>query len=174
MLIFFVIALMLDMCNAMVTVVTWRFLPKKGVQRPLHVRLFGGALGGLGGALLTKPQLELLVGFLGYMQEQAGMAVLFAFPFALPVSVGLGAWLLAEAVGGRTPKLGRPLGMSCLGALLGAALVFAPLFFVQGASEFFVYQLAFALPILGALLGLFLDGRWRERAAAQRDPRPSA
>ena len=160
-----VVALILDMCNAMVSIVTWRLLPK-GVQRPLNARLFGAALGGVGGALLTKPQLELLVQYLGFMQEAAGMAILFAWPFALPVSVGLGAWLLSEAVGGRNAKLGRPLGMSLLGALLGAAVVFVPVFFVRAAGEFFVYQVAIALPILGAVLGLFLDARWRERAAA--------
>jgi uncharacterized membrane protein len=175
MLVCFVIAVMLDMCNALVAIVTWRLLPK-GMRRPLNVRLFGAALGAVGGALLTRPQLEVLVQYLGYTGEAAGMVVLFAFPFALPVSVGLAAWLLAEAVGGRSPKLGRALGMSCLGALLGGALAFLPLFFVPGATRFIPYAVAIALPIVGAVLGLLLEGRWRERAeasGAEVDPRRS-
>lgn len=168
MLVILVIAVMLDMVNAMVTIVTWRLLPK-GPTRPLKARLFGAAIGGVGAALLTKPQLEVLVAYLGYEKDAAFLATLFAFPFALPVSVGLGAWLLAEAVGGRSSKLGRPLGMSCLGALLGAALVLAPVYLVSGARHFVPETVVIALPIAGALLGLFLDGRFRERAEASGD-----
>lgn len=82
------------------------------------------------------------------------MAMLFTYPFSLPVLVAASTWLLAEMIGGRSSRPWFSAAVAFGGSFLGAALVFLPYFFISAASKVISYPIVLGGPIVGVLLAL--------------------
>jgi hypothetical protein len=155
--------------NAAVATVAWMLLSRKAT-RPPFARAGGALLGAAAGAWLAVPELNVVYEQVCvvlprdlFCNLEFAVPVLFVYPFALPVTTGLSTWLLAEIVGGRGAKPLFALGWTVLGAGVGAALVFVPLFFIPGAEHVLprplVEPVTLVVPAVGALLGLALGLR---------------
>jgi hypothetical protein len=136
----------------------WRLLPGDS-PRPLLVRAGGAIAGGPAGALIAEPQVAFIIQKLGYIQEAAGMKILFTVPFLLPLTTGLAAWLLSEVLGGRTRKPFRNALSSVIGAALGAGLVFVPWFFMSPAPAWISYPILMGVPAAGSTLAILISAR---------------
>ncbi|XYH94984.1 hypothetical protein ACMHYB_45325 [Sorangium sp. So ce1128] len=158
------IAGVLALVNAVIAAGMWSALSKH-TNRPRFARTIGSLLGAATGAWSAGPQLEYLFQYLcdglqrlEFCGEPAGIAIFFIYPFSLPVTTGLATWLLAEIIGGRTSNSPFTGALCVLGAAIGAALVFLPLFFIPGVWHAthrpILDPLELALSAAGALLVL--------------------
>jgi hypothetical protein len=161
------IAALLAVIDATFAVVAWHALARP-LKRSSRLRT-GAALGGaIAGALLAWPQVELLVLWLGYLQEAAGLTIAFSFPLSLPVTTALAAWLSSEIAAGRSARPALAALVAISAAVLGALLVFVPLLLsksfdnaLESALEVFGpaakivgFISVLAPPVAGAVLGL--------------------
>jgi hypothetical protein len=158
MLAFLLIAVVVAMCDALLTAVAWKTLSRDS-RRPPLARAIGAIAGAVAGAWLTERQLDFVVWQLGYFQEAGQLAIGFAYPFVLPATTGMGAWLFAETMGGRSARPWRAASKSYAGALIGAALVFLPMFLVPNAFLGIGHPIALGVPVAGSLLGLAIESR---------------
>jgi len=161
--------------NTAVASGAWHLLSRHAT-RPKFARAAGALAGAAAAAWITRPELNYIFEWTCKHARSDPMCdgtlplpVLYLYPFALPVTIGLSTWLFAEVIGGRTRRpLFEPL-VSVLGALLVSALVFLPLIFVQGLDHMLpraiVQLVTVGVPASGALLGL---------AVAQSDVVPLA
>jgi hypothetical protein len=156
------IACVLALVNTVIAAGIWIALAKR-TKRPRFARATGALLGAATGAWGASPQLEYVFRYLcdalqrvDLCGEPAGIAMIFIYPFSLPVTTGLGTWVLAEIIGGRTANSPFTATLCVLGAAIGAALVFLPLFFIPGEWHYraVLSPLTIALPVVGALLML--------------------
>jgi len=159
----------LALVNAAIAAGIWIAFAKH-TNRPRFARAIGALLGAATGACSAHPQLHYVFQYLcdrmwrlEFCGEPAGLAMFFIYPFSLPVTTGLATWLLAEVIGGRTSKSLASAGLCLLGAAVGAALVFLPLFFIPGVWHAtlrpILEPLQLALPAVGALLVLAIVDR---------------
>ena len=155
---FLLIAGVLGACNALFAAVAWKVL-SRDTRRPRLARAAGAVLGAMAGAWVTEPQLAFVVGQLGYVQEAAGIAIAFTFPFLLPVTTGMGGWLFAETAGGRSSRSWLAAAMSSAGTVLGAALILLPIYLGPGASPVISYPIVLGVPIAGSMFGLYFEAR---------------
>jgi hypothetical protein len=153
-------AAVVAMCDALLAAVAWKALSRDARRSPL-ARAIGAIAGAVAGAWLTEPQLDFVVRQLGYFQEAGQLAIGFAYPFVLPATTGMGAWLFAETIGGRSATPWRAASKGYAGALIGAALVFLPTFLVPSAftSPGIGHPIALGVPVAGSLLGLAIETR---------------
>jgi len=163
------IAVVLTFVNALIAGGMWIALSKH-TNRPRFARAMGALLGAATGARGASPQLDYVFQYLcddlrrlEFCGEPAGIAIFFIYPFFLPVTTGLATWLLAEIIGGRTSNSPFTGALCVLGAAIGAALVFLPLFLIPGVWHV-IYRpilnpLKIALPAVGALLVLAIADR---------------
>jgi len=128
-------------------------------SRPRLARAMGAIVGGVAGALFAEPQVAFVVQRLGYIQEAAGMKILFTFPFFLPLTTGLTAWLLSDMLGGRTRRPVRHALLSLIGAALGGALVLVPFFFMSPAPAWLSYPVLVGVPAVASTLAILLSAR---------------
>jgi hypothetical protein len=154
------IAVVVAMCDALLAAGAWKALSRDS-RRPPLARAIGAIAGAVAGAWLTEPQLGVVVWQLGYLHEAGQLAIGFTYPFVLPATTGMGAWLFAETMGGRSPMPWRAASKSYTGALIGTALVFLPMFLVPRAFTFLGigHPIAVGAPIAGSLLGLAIESR---------------
>jgi len=156
------IACVLALANTVIGAGIWVALAKR-TKRPRFARATGALLGAAAGAWGASPQLEYVFRYLcdGLQRvdlcgEPAGIAIIFIYPFSLPVTTGLATWVLAEIIGGRTSNSPFTATLCVLGAAIGTALAFLPHFFIPGALHYrpVLNPLTVVLPVVGALLML--------------------
>jgi len=174
MLAFLLIAAVVATCDVLLAAVAWKALSRDS-RRPPLARAIAAIAGAVAGAWLTEPQVGLVVGQLGYFEEAAGLAIGFTYPFVLPVTTGMGAWLFAETMGGRSATSWRAASKSCAGALIGATLVFLPIFLAPSAFTFLEIgrPITLGVPIAGSLLGLAIESRKHAGTRSSSSSRPT-
>ena len=145
--------------DVLVAGAAWRLF-SKATPRPRLAGTIGAILGGVAGALVAEPQVAEVTHQLGYIEEAAGMKILFAFSFLVPLTTGVTAWLLSELLGGRSDRRFRQLILGVLGAALGAGLVFIPAFFMSPAPAWISYPILVSVPAVIAALAVDLSARW--------------
>jgi hypothetical protein len=147
------IAAGLGALDAALAATLWKLLSRQ-VKRAWLARAAATLAGALIGAWLAEPQLELVVDTLGYREEAAGMAVALTYPLSLPVTTGMAAWLFAETIGGRSARPLRAAVLSCAGSIVGAVVVFVPMFFIAGPLQLMSAAVVIGIPAAGSLLAL--------------------
>lgn len=105
-------------------------------------------------------------------QAALPVPMLYVYPFALPLTTALYAWLFAELVGGRTVKPLRTGAWAVAGAMLATVMVFVPIFFIPGVEGAIPSPmrkpLIVAAPAVGAVLALVIaDSRVRPHGRAE-------
>src|SRR4051812_18014574 len=120
-------AAVVAMCDALLVAVAWRALSRDS-RRPPLARAVGALAGAVAGAWFTEPQLDFVVRQLGYFHEAGQLAIGSMYPLVLPATTGMGAWLFAETIGGRSATPWRAASKAYAGGLIGTALVFLPMF----------------------------------------------
>lgn len=155
--------------NAGLATAVWLVLAKR-MARARLARAGGALLGAAVGAWAVAPELSYLTDwtcehfpFASMCNASLPVPVFYVYPFALPPTAALSAWLFAELLGGRTLKPRFTLGWTVAGALLGAAAVFLPLFFHPYALDVLPRLLRepalVVVPPLGALLAFAVAER---------------
>jgi hypothetical protein len=161
------IASLLVFVNAVIATGAWTLFAKHAT-RPRWARASGAVLGAAVGTGLAGPQLRYVFeAMCGYFPNDPmcdgslPVPVLILYPFTAPFTTGLFAWLLAEIGGGRGIKPLFTLGLTVLGAALGAALIFVPWYFIAAVDHSLPHPirdiLVLSVPALGALIAL---DRW--------------
>jgi hypothetical protein len=160
------IALLIAFADVLVAAAAWKVL-SGSMKRPRYARDLGAILGAAAGAWLAEPQVAHVYRQMGYIQEAAAVANMLTYPFVQPASIAALAWLSAETIGGRSS---RPLFSATLAfaaAYLSGALVFLPIFFVDGADTVISPSVILAIPAIGTALALVIMNRYRGRASSR-------
>lgn len=159
----------LMLLNGGLATTAWLVLAKRTARARLARA--GGALLGVGiGAWAVAPEVSYLTDRTceyfpldGMCNASLPVPVFYVYPFALPLTAALSAWLFAELLGGRAKKPLFTLGWTVAGALLGAAAIFLPLFFYPYALDVLSGPLRepalVVVPPLGALLAFAASER---------------
>jgi hypothetical protein len=144
--------------DMLVASAAWRLLSKT-TPRSRLARAVGAIFGGVAGALVVEPQVAAVTHLLGYIEEAAGMKILFTFPFLVPLTTGAASWLVSEVAGGRSGKPLWRLIAAIVGAALGAAAVYIPEFFMSPAPAWISYPVLVCVPAATATLAVLLSRR---------------